>query len=130
MVAFWKEIRIRPRADGVPGASQPFPPIQMPLEDRNVPPAHCEPSVSSAESNTCGLPGPELFGYSMVPSSQHTWQNILVLNPGSEKDPEPRQGRAVTATLIEPVWQLVQGHNKGREKGGEIPRYDECFQGF
>ena len=111
MVAFWREIRMRPRPDGLPGASQPYPTHLAQLQNQNrdnLPPvmeevtaatpveevAAAKPAIASCRACEEGLPGAECFGSSMIPSKEHTLHHALrdlLLLPQGEN---PKQGRA------------------------------------
>lgn len=74
MVAFWRDIRTRQRPDGLPGASQTFPPAGEPAA-----PVPAEDAAALGGVSSCdGLPGPECFGTTLLPSWRHTWHLQLL----------------------------------------------------
>ena len=119
MVAFWRDIRMRPRRDGLPGASQPFPASHdngsAPMTNETMPAAALSPlgvpldvpadrsdaisaklgssghhAVTEWPSSTDeGLPGPACFGTSLVPRERYTWHWALSLD-SSEPEPFPQ----------------------------------------
>ena len=107
MVAFWRDIRTRQRPDGLPGASQTFPPAGEPAATIAAPAAASqagEPAAAIAAptpaedaaalgcvSSCDGLPGPECFGTTLLPSWRHTWHLPLL---GAQAGPGWSGGRS------------------------------------
>ena len=78
MVAFWRDIRTRQRPDGLPGASQTFPPAGE-TAAAVAAPVPAEDAAALGCVSTCdGLPGPECFGTTLLPSWRHTWHQPLL----------------------------------------------------
>ena len=82
MVAFWRDIRTRQRPDGLPGASQTFPPAGEPAAPVADPAG--DAAALGCVSSCDGLPGPECFGTTLLPSWRHTWHLPLL---GAQSEP-------------------------------------------
>ncbi|CAN0148701.1 unnamed protein product, partial [Discosporangium mesarthrocarpum] len=157
MVAFWRDIKARPRKDGLPGAAQPFP--QLP-----PPPSSTEAGMSRGITGPlppCGAGEPwspqgqgkgKLRGATRgiddgstkptrqdpMPATKRTWPSLFAKKPQgwSTKDRDDSRGTGPAPVLPVPViWQDVdRGENERRGWGVQglkkLPGYDLCFQGF
>ncbi|GAX79285.1 hypothetical protein CEUSTIGMA_g6725.t1 [Chlamydomonas eustigma] len=159
MVAFWRDIRVRARRDGLPGSSQPYPyTCRSPyggqqkgdMGESTVGSVKIELSHKSEDprgqmeapgtSSTTPLrkfedgPGPDCFGLSMKPVWKHTWQHAFCELLPSEF-PEMCPHVSVDPIPVQPIWQdteyqkNVSLRRSLRALEG-LPKYGLCFQGF
>lgn len=156
MVAFWRELQIRPAGPGgAPGASRPFP---DPCEAAAAP-APCGATAAEAGAGAaeeaagapamagaapCGTGGgsaamdtdsaaPAGAAASDAPTWRFTWPAAFHLQPGGWGGCEPVD---IPALALEgPVWEDVD-REANRAAGclladlQALPKYELCFQGF
>ncbi|PNH06875.1 hypothetical protein TSOC_006722 [Tetrabaena socialis] len=147
MVAFWRDIQCRPRGDGLPGPTQPFPTAPTAAPDASPTdaaagaaaaaasvPASCPASHSSATGCASGSgPGsgaPDAPGSPSAAAApaacRYTWMTDLAPHPGGLEGWGAASPVDVAPTPIARVWERADG---GEAQPGAV-QYDACFQGF
>ncbi|KAG2486024.1 hypothetical protein HYH03_015337 [Edaphochlamys debaryana] len=111
MIAFWRDgdIKCRPRTDGLPGPSQPFPGSLA--EGEGAPSASVPGGVGGADGSR----------------GRYTWMQDLAPHPDGPAGWGTTQPYDAVPYDIPRVWEAIDG---AAIQAGAAVSYDACFQGF